>query len=112
MATPNHNLDDNGMLHVIATQITSLHDDVGDMKAALKDLASAIIKLALVEERQGQTSVQLERAFKVMERLDARVVILEVAAPLNKQTNAWVLSGVWAAVGVIALVVLKSVGVL
>ena len=112
MDIPNQNLDDNITLHVIAIQITNLHDDVGDMKTALKDLASAIIKLALVEERQGQTSLQLERAFKVMERLEARVANLEVAAPLNKQTNAWVLSGVWAAVGVIALVVLKSVGVL
>jgi len=104
--------DDENLLHVIANQIENLHDDVGDMKSALKDLASAIIKLALVEERQGQTAIQMERAFKVMERLEARIVILEAAAPLNNQTNTWILSGVWAAVGVVALVILKAVGLL
>lgn len=111
--------DDASVLHVIANKIENLHEDVGDMKLALKDLASAIIKLALVEERQGQSAIQMERAFTIMERLEAkdvlleaRIVVLEVAAPMSKQTNAWVLSGVWAAVSVVALIVLKAVGAL
>jgi hypothetical protein len=93
-------------LNLIAARLDTLHKDVGDMKVGLKDLAVAITKLAVVEERLS-TSVQAqERAFKEIGRVNddvkavaSRVAVLETAAPLQKKTSDWMLSAVWAAAG-------------
>lgn len=89
-----------------------IHSDVSDMKLAMKDLASAIVKLALVEERQGQASIQQERLIRITDKLEIRIVALELTAPISKQTNSWVFNAVWASAGVAALVILKSLSIL
>lgn len=111
MSTP-ENKEDSSLLHVIVDRMDYLHTDINEMKLAMKDLASAIVKLALVEERQGQAALQMERAFNIMEKLEGRIVALEVAAPMQKQTSLWVMTGVWGAAGVLALFILKQLGVL
>ena len=65
------------MSDAIAYQITQLHDDVTDMKSALKELATALTRFAVVEERQAQTAIALERAFKTLEKIEARVATQE-----------------------------------
>ena len=113
MSTPEHlHQDSNTLLGVIAERIDYLHSDVGDMKVAMKELASAIVKLALVEERQGQAAVQQQHTVAVLNELDARVTTLELAAPETKRNNAWINQAVWAAVCLIAVIVLDKVGIL
>lgn len=98
------------LVHVIATKLEALHGDVGEMRGALKDLASAMTTLALVEERQSQAAAAQERAFKVLEKLEGRIELLEKSAPVQAQTSAWVMNAMWASAGVIALFTLKKVG--
>lgn len=106
-------------LNLIAARLDTLHKDVGDMKSGLKDLAIAITKLAVVEERLA-TSVQAqERAFKEIstakddiKAVSARVATLEAAAPLQKKTMDWTFAGVWAAAGLAAAFVAKRAGLL
>lgn len=102
---------DPNVLHVMVQRMEHLHDDVGEMKSSIKDMTSAIIKLALIEERQSHISGQLERTSFVLDKLDARVDVLEAAAPLQKQASLWVMTGVWSAAGILALVILKSLGI-
>lgn len=74
----------------LASKLMSLHDDVSEIKSALKDLTFAITKLALIEERQTVTNASLERAFMAISRVENRLTELERAAPMNNQTRIWV----------------------
>lgn len=76
-------------IEAIAVQMNMLHDDVGEMKVVLRDLTSAITKLAVVEERQLQTSKCIERIYKSLDEMNERMSALEQQAPLSKQTNLW-----------------------
>ena len=92
-------------------QLGALHADVGDIKAGMsefrdgmKELAAAILKLALVEERQANTAQALERAFKLLEKLDQkvdavaeRVHELEKSEPMQNKAAEWTERLLWAA---------------
>ena len=77
-------------LNELATKLLSLHEDVSEIKGALKDLTSAITKLALIEERQTVTNAALERAFVAISRVEDRLTDLERLAPMNNQSRVWV----------------------
>lgn len=89
-----------------------LHQDVGEMKAAMKDLAAAITKLALIEERQSNAAAAQERAFQVLEKLESRVAALEIHVPANKRLSVWFDRATWAGMGLLAMLVIKKSGLL
>lgn len=111
-------MPDQAIFAVLDHKVTSMHSDVNEIRSVLKELTAAINRLALVEERQSQLSLTLERAFKVLDRieerseqdrkevrveigkLDTRIGLLEVAEPMQKQTSKWVVAGI---TGIIAL---------
>lgn len=93
-------------------KLEQLHSDVGEIKSALGKLSDAIIKLALIEERQTMASASLERAFKALERVEARISSLEQSSISSKRTNSWVDKVVTAAVGILLLLVLKKTGII
>ena len=101
-----------GMVQIVAVRLEALHNDVSVMRDVLKELASAVTKLAVIEERQGQTNQALERAFTLLEKLETRVSSIERAQPLQQQTTDWVTRGVWAVVVVVALFAAKKVGLM
>lgn len=98
-------------LELIAARMQSLHEDVTEMKDVLRELTSAITKLAVVEERQAQTSQAMERAFKTIEKIETRLSRLEQMAPITKQTTDWVGKAVWAAAAALIMLVAIKVGV-
>lgn len=73
----------------LSARLETLHSDVSDIKSALKDLTTAITKLALIEERVAITANALERAFKTIGKIEERVTALELKVPLNERSNAW-----------------------
>lgn len=90
---------------VLAAKIEMLHSDIVDMKDAIAQLSQAITKLAIVEERQAQTAEALERAFKLIGKLEDRMSDLEKAQPKQKETSAWVDRFIlWAVMGVMGFV--------
>lgn len=99
-------------LPLLSFRLQTLHEDVSDIKAVLRDLTSAITKLALIEERQAQTAASMERAFITMERLERRIGILENKIPITDQTNRWVERAVISAVAVAITFTLSKVGLL
>lgn len=126
----NRRADDEKM-QVLATKIEGLSQDMNEMKHGIAKMADALTKLAIVEERQTQTILAQERAFKALERVEerqrmhelvckdqdkevrqliadsnerlaARVGELEKAEPMQAQTSKWVTAGVWGALALLA----------
>ena len=46
-------------INVVITRLGLLSDDVGELKETLRQIATAVTRLALVEERQSQTNEAL-----------------------------------------------------
>ena len=136
--TTNRRAGDENM-QVLATKIEDLAQDMSEMKHGIVKMADALTKLAIVEERQTQTILAQERAFKALERveerqrthelvckdqdkevrqliadsnerLSARVGELEKAEPMQEQTGKWVMAAVWGAAGLLAMFVAKQLG--
>jgi len=77
-------------VNILAVKLEALHNDVGDVKAALHKLSDAITKLALVEQQQSQTVSALERAFKAISKIEERVSSLESIRPKSEDANKWI----------------------
>ena len=136
--TTNRRAGDENM-QVLATKIEDLAQDMSEMKHGIVKMADALTKLAIVEERQTQTILAQERAFKALERveerqrthelvckdqdkevrqliadsnerLSGRVAELEKAEPMQEQTGKWVMAAVWGAAGLLAMFVAKQLG--
>ena len=106
-------------INVVITRLGLLSEDVGELKETLRQIASAVTRLALVEERQMQTNEALSWAFKQIDKLDLklvgfeqRLIALERLQPQQQQTTTWVVSAVWAAAGATLLFIAKKAGIL
>lgn len=97
---------------MLNARLGALHDDVGEMKLVLRELTSAITKLALIEERQAQAQAAQERAFKVIESLETRLSTLEKQMPHITSTSRWVDRAVAGTVVGAAVFVAKKTGLM
>lgn len=95
---------------LLAHRLDTLHGDVSEVKTALRELADAITKLALIEERQTQAAAAQERAFAALERVEQRVTALEMQAPANKRISVWVDRMMFASMGLLVMFVFKKTG--
>lgn len=100
-------------------RMSVLHADIAEMKSAIKEVAQALTKLALVEERQTYQAAALERAFKAVEiqgekieKIDARVIELEKGEQNQQRTSDWVDRAVWAIVSFTAAAAAAKLGLL
>lgn len=93
-------------------RFSSLSEDLREVKSTLKELTAAVNRLAVIEERQVTDRASLDRAFGAIKDQEIRIKCLEAGQVTNKQVGHWVLSAVWAAVGVVGLVVARKVGLL
>lgn len=122
---------DDRVIDVLGERVEGLCADMNEMKHGIAKMADALTKLAIVEERQTQTILAQERAFKALERveerqrqhelqcrdqdkevrqliadsnerLSIRVAELEKAEPMQAQTSKWVTAGVWGALALLA----------
>ena len=127
----NYRRKDDGVIDVLAERVEGLCIDIGEMKIGISKMADALTKLAIVEERQTQTILAQERAFKALERIEERqrqhelqcrdqdkevrqliadsnerlsirVAELEKEEPMQAQTSKWVTAGVWGALALLA----------
>ena len=106
-------------INVVITRLGLLSDDVGELKETLRQIATAVTRLALVEERQSQTNEALSRAFKQIDKvelkltgIEQRLGSLERLQPQQQQTSAWVTTMLWATAGAAVMFVAKNVGIL
>jgi hypothetical protein len=95
---------------VIAIHLKTLHADVGEMKSVLRELTSAITKLALIEQQQTQTLRAQERFAIMLDKLDNRIMDVERRMPEISRTSTWVDRGIWAAAATVAIFIAKQTG--
>ena len=95
---------------VLSHKLETLHSDVRKIESVLQDLTAAITRLAIVEERQSTTAAALERAFKALEKVEDRITSLELQVPANRKLSVWVDRVTWAALGLLGMYVMKSLG--
>lgn len=72
---------------VLAVKIEAMGSDLQEIKSAMKELVSAVSRLAVVEERQTATNDAIGRAFKDIGTLAGRVATLEQSQPIQKQSS-------------------------
>ena len=97
--------------------IARIHDGLNevrrgqdDLRASMKELADALTRLTLVEERQSSTSSAIERLAGSVEKLDGRLHNLEVAQPMQAKAAEWVQSALWAAAAAAVIFVAGKAG--
>lgn len=116
------------MTNAIEKRLDTIQGDMSEMRTVLRELTAAVTKLAVIEERQAQTSVELNRAFREIDKctnrhevqhsqevadyklLQLRIAALELQTPITKQTSTWVINGVIGAVALVLLFVATKVG--
>lgn len=94
---------------LLSARLQTLHTDVSDIKGTLKDLTTAINKLALVEERITNAAAAQERTFKAIEKLEERIDNLEKAQVIDDNTSKWIDRGIVAFVGAAAAYIWERV---
>jgi hypothetical protein len=91
-------------------RLTSLHEDVGEIKGALKEMTAAITKLALVEQQQTYAAQAQERAFEAIKSMNTRLAAIEHQMPLLTRSNVWIERAVLGASGAAIMFVAKNAG--
>lgn len=97
---------------LLSNKVESLHSDMGEMKMVMRDVASALTKLALIDERQSKMLESQERIFHLLDKLDSRVDHLEKNEGQQNLATKWVLAAVWGAAGMFALYAAKTLGLM
>lgn len=128
-------------MQVLATKIERLGEDISEMRASVVKMTDALIKFAVIEERQTQTILAQDRIAMTLDRLSLRldsheksclaqekelraliadtakdlsqrIDELEKSEPLQEQTSKWVMAAVWGAAGLAALLIAKQLGLM
>lgn len=128
-------------MQVLATKIEGLAQDITEMRASVVKMTDALVKFAVIEERQTQTILAQDRITMTIDRvslrldahekscqlqekelraliadtakdLSGRLAELEKAEPMQRQTSTWMLAAVWGAAGLAALLIAKQLGLM
>ena len=81
-------------LAVAIAKIEAISGDMAEIKQTMRELASAVSRLAVIEERQTATNDAIGRAFKDIATLSGRVTTLEQNQPIQQQSSDFVQSGI------------------
>lgn len=116
MTAPQNN---DALLQVVHSRMESMHEDMGEMRDAIKGLTDAVTRLALIEERQATAAAAQERGFQAIKgvqddvkSIDGRVTQLEIAQPQQKQVQQWIYEGLKAMAVLAGLFVAKKAGLI
>ena len=75
---------------LLALKFDTIHADVTEIKGAIREMTTAVNKLAVIEERLATAVSAQERAFKALSKIEERVTALEQKAPLYDKSTMWV----------------------
>jgi Tfp pilus assembly protein PilN len=95
---------------LLTHKVEHIHSDMGEMKKVMSDVANALTRLTIIDERQSQMMETQGRIFKILDKLDARVDVLEKSEGKQNQAATWVFGAVWGAAGLLVMYVAKMLG--
>jgi len=95
---PNKRRSSDVNIQVVIDRLTNLHDDVNDLKEStrdsMKEIANAITKLVLLEERQSHTNDNFSRVVNQLDNIQRRVEELEKQEPIQRLTSKWMMTAI------------------
>lgn len=100
----------NGWCNAVLVRLDRMEKTQDETRATLHEVAAAINKLAVIEERQQVASSAIERLAEEQKKLDERMRALEVAEPMQVQAAEWVQRAVWAAASAAAMFAAGKLG--
>ena len=100
----------NGWCNAVLVRLDRMEKTQDETRATLREVATAINKLAVIEERQQVASTAIERLAAEQKRVDERLRALEISEPMQAQTAEWVRSAVWAAASAAAMFAAGKLG--
>jgi hypothetical protein len=95
---------------LLTNKVESLHEDMSEMKTVMRDIANALTKLAIIDERQEKMSETQGRIFRVLDNHAERINELEKDDRRQSLAVNWVFGATWAAAGAFGMIVLKVLG--
>jgi hypothetical protein len=95
---------------LLTNKVESLHEDMSEMKVVMRDIANALTRLAIIDERQEKMSETQGRIFRVLDNHAERINELEKDDRRQSLAVSWVFGATWAAAGAFGMVVLKVLG--
>jgi hypothetical protein len=90
-------------------QVKAMSSDISEIKVSIREMALAIGKLAVFEERQMNDRQTIGSVIETLKDHSGRITHLELAQPLQKQAADWVNKVVWIVIGVVVSALLASV---
>ncbi|MCR4307642.1 MAG: hypothetical protein NUV80_03705 [Candidatus Berkelbacteria bacterium] len=89
--------------------LRTVGEDLGEIKTALKDIASSMKTLAVLEEKHNSVTEALKRSFKAIDGINERVGRIEQALPNLVLASSWVFKAAIAIMGVLGLAAVGTV---
>ncbi len=103
---------DPSQLTLALERLRTVSSDVAEMKSSMVQMAGAVTRLAVMEERLGSSREAQERAFNEIADLKTRIKQVEDAQPGQAQAARWVNQAVGffiaAAIGAVATSVIRA----
>jgi response regulator RpfG family c-di-GMP phosphodiesterase len=99
-----------GWCNAVMVRLDRMEKTQDETRATLREVATALNKLAVIEERQQATSTAIERMAAEQKRIDERLRALEISEPMQAQTAEWVKNAVWAAASAAAMFAAGKLG--
>ena len=100
----------NGWYNAVLVRLDRMEKAQDETRDTLREVAAAINKLAVIEERQQVASSAIERLAAEQKRIDERLRALEISEPMQAQTAEWVKNAVWAAASAAAMFAAGKLG--
>jgi hypothetical protein len=94
---------------LIGATVDAMRIDVGEMKADIKDMTTALAKLTALEQKYIETSDAMSRAFGRIENIESRLRPIEVSMPQLIETRKWVVTMGLAALSLMLLAIVTLV---
>lgn len=69
-------------------RVEAMGDDISEIKQVMSQVAAAITKLALVEERQARAGEDLGRAFRLLDNHGTRIESIENKLPSIQKSSS------------------------
>lgn len=97
-------------LDTLAAKVEALHAGQTKIEVALEKISDAISRIAVIEERQAQSSRAIDRIANVIDALEQRISMLERSSDRLKDTKRWVDRAVTALVTAVAVYAAHNIG--
>lgn len=102
----------NGWCNAVLVRLDRMERAQDETRDTLREMAAAINKLAVIEERQHMASSAIERLAAEQKRIDERLRALEISEPMQARSSEWVMSAIWAAATAAVMFVAAKAGLL